>query len=310
MINFLGTIKTLSPMHCGIGIGTSDIDLPVARHAISGHPFIPGSTLKGVLKDELLNRREQQTAKDRDLLKAIFGGDGTEDVKFASAISIGDMLLLALPVRSFFGTFAYLVSPYTLERFKSVIVRTLPEKDIPGVPTSLGLDVVNDTYRVMLTSDTLLSNPTRDTVLLEELDLQVDTTLADAWADFIAEHFCIDEEDKTLFRKRFAIVDDNALNFLCDTALPVDAHIRIDEESGTVASGALWYEETVPMESLFCGVIGLDRSFKPGVQATSEELADVLLGRAEPGKREILTQIGGKSTTGKGFVSVRLTREA
>lgn len=306
MINLLGTIKTLSPMHCGIGIGASDIDLPVARHKVSNHPLVPGSTLKGVLKDEFLNRRTH--SHDREKLTAIFGGDGAEENTFASAISIGDMLLLALPVRSFFGTFAYLASPYTLERFKAILTRTMPEKEIPPIPTGLGLKTAGDNYRVMLTSDSLLLNPAGDRVLLEELDLLTDSASADAWAELIGEIFCDDDEEKAIFCKRFAIADDNALNFLCDTALPVDAHIRIDEETGTVARGALWYEETVPMESLFFGLVGMDRSFKSEVQVGAEDLAAVLLGGSDVQKREILTQIGGKATTGKGFVSVVLTR--
>jgi len=45
------TLKTRSGLHCGIGQGLSDIDLPTAKESVSGYPLVPGSSLKGVLRD-------------------------------------------------------------------------------------------------------------------------------------------------------------------------------------------------------------------------------------------------------------------
>lgn len=300
MKNLMFAIKALSPLHCGVGTGMNDIDLPVARHKVSGHPVIPGSSIKGVLKDEFL-----LPSKPDEILEAIFGGDGKGKEFFASAISIGDALLIALPVRSFFGTFAYLASPYTLQQAKRILGQVHTLDAAPKIPTNLGLNKKNDSYRAMVTTTTLLVE--NNMVLLEEMDLTVDAASADDWAKCLADCYCSSEEEKNLFCQRFAIVDDNVLNFLCDTALPVDAHIRIDEETGTVARGALWYEETVPPESMFLSLVGMDSAFKEGVKKTAEELADVLL---QPGQveREVFTQMGGKATTGKGFVSVRMSR--
>lgn len=305
MLNILGAIKTLSPLHCGIGTGMNDIDLPVARNKVSGHPLIPGSTMKGVIKDEFRGDRWNED------VEALFGADnpdGQESKAFASAISMGDAILLTLPVRSFYGTFAYLASPYTLQQFKAVLARTT-EETCPAVPTHLGLQIGNDSYRVMLTHESLLKSPDDSRVLFEELDLLVDDDNgANAWADLLARHFCDTDEEKMLFKKRFAIADDNALNFLCDTALPVDARIALDEKTGTVKQGALWYEETVPAETLFFSMIGVDRSFKKEVKKTPEDLAKILIPAGE--SREMFTQMGGKSTTGKGFVSVRFIKGA
>lgn len=301
MLNLLGAIKTVSPLHCGIGTGMNDIDLPVARSKVSGHPLIPGSTLKGVIKDEF--RGDER--KDSLEAEALFGADnpdGQESKMFASAISMGDAVLLALPVRSFYGTFAYMASPYTLQKFKSVIARTTGNH-CPDVPTHLGLQQANDNYRVMLAEDSLLKSIDGSRVLFEELDLLVDEAGADEWAAVIADHFFDTDEEKSMFKKRFAVIDDNALNFLCDTALPVDARIAIDETTGTVKQGALWYEETVPPETLFFSLVGVDRSYKKGVNKTAAELAKILV--PEGTRQELFTQVGGKSTTGKGFVSVR-----
>ena len=302
MIHLLGAIKTLSPLHCGVGVGMNDIDLPVARHKVSGHPLIPGSSIKGVLKDAFRNEAD-------DRVEALFGADnpdGSDKKAFASAISMGDALLLALPVRSFYGTFAYLASPYTLQQFKAVLSRVQPSLKLPEIPTHLGLKEKNDSYRVMLTKESLLKSPTMEMILLEELDLAIDKKTADEWAKVIADLYCGEEEEKVLFMKRFAIADDNALNFLSETALPVDARIAIDSKTGTVKKGALWYEESVPPETLLYSLIGVDRSFAPEVDSSAENLAKVLI--PEGNRREVFAQMGGKATTGKGFVSLRFVK--
>ena len=94
------------------------------------------------------------------------------------------------------------------------------------------------------------------------------------------------------------VADDNVLNFMCQTALPVDAHIAIDDKTGTVAPGALWYEESVPPETIFYGVMGVDRSYD-GRDKKADELSDLLCKQAPK-----CFQVGGKSTTGKGFVQL------
>ncbi len=297
------SLRTLSHLHCGIGQGLNDIDLPTARHAVSGHPVVPGSSLKGVLKDELMHAR---TPEDEPQLLALFGADAAQGSNlFASAISGGDALLLAVPVRSFYGTFGYLASPYTLEVLRNHLLRAGESTGIPSIPT-LGIDdPENPIYKVILTEGSVLQPPGGTEVLLEELDLLIDDAqqaLAEEWASIIARRFFPDEEGRGIFRKRFAIVDDNALSFLCDTALPVDARIAINDETGTVKDGALWYEETVAPETLFTGVATVDRSYYSECRADADTLSAIVT-QACP----ILCQLGGKATTGKGYVSIDLT---
>lgn len=299
MKNMLFSIRALSSVHCGVGQGSSDIDLPTARHAVSGHPLIPGSSLKGVLKDEFLNGKycnEQNKSK----VRALFGGDPSEKSEsYASAISVGDANLVALPTRSNFGTFAYLTSPYTLQMFKDLCKR-VGKKDCPAIPPFAQDDPQNGYYKVALTTDSVLCAPGTKNVYLEELDLSEDTSLkatCDAWADLLSKHFFADEEGQMLFKKHFAIVDDNALNFLTETALPVDAHIAIEDETGCVKKGALWYEETMAPETLLAGVISVDRSFDARQAALADELAELI-----SEQKSLYCQIGGKATTGKGFV--------
>lgn len=304
MKNMLYSIRALSSVHCGVGQGTNDIDLPTARHAVTGHPLVPGSSLKGVLKDEFTNENgKYYKAQYIDKVRSLFGGDSSDAVSYASAISVGDANLVALPARSNYGTFAYLASTYTLQMFKSLCVR-LGNNDCPAIP-SFGLeDPTNGHYRVAVASDSVVVKPNSDEVYLEELDLKVDKSLqglCDQWADVLARSFFEDEEGQRLFKKRFAIVDDNALNFLTETSLPVDAHIAIDDKTGCVKDGALWYEETMPSETLLAGMISVDQSFNPKLEALAEDLAMLI-----SEQKSLYCQIGGKATTGKGFVVMRV----
>lgn len=301
MKNNLFTIRAMSPIHCGIGQGLNDIDLPTAKNTVSGHPIIPGSSIKGVLKDAFAERIGivPDPNKQEDYIKSLFGGDGSDE--FASAISVGDANLLALPVRSYFGTFAYLTSPYTLKLLKNQLVRVLPSMTLPDIP-DIGRDNDNGNYRVMITDTSLLESPdVKDRILLEELDLFIadNKTLTEEWAELLAVMIFNDAEGQKLFKQHFAIVDDNVLNFLCETGLPVDARIAIDDQTGTVKPGALWYEESVPMESLFIGIMGVDKSYNKNIKADALELSKIL---TSPGT--IHCQVGGKSTTGKGFVAL------
>jgi len=293
MINQLYTLRALSPLHCGVGQGANDIDLPTARNKLSGHPLVPASSLKGVLKDGFKNKNSAE--KWQDDCTALFGGDtGSEH---ASAISIGDANMLALTVRSYFGTYAYLASPYTLLQIKTLYSR-IQQPILLSIPP-MGIDQDTQSYKVRVCKDSLLTQNERDWVLLEELDLSIDSDDADSWADFLAPMFFADAEGQKIFKTRFAIVDDNALNFLCDTSLPVDARIAIDEDTGTVKKGALWYEETVPIESLFVGHIAINRSYFSKVKKTDEQLSQFLIEQSN-----ITCQVGGKSTTGKGAVEI------
>jgi CRISPR-associated protein Cmr4 len=79
----------------------------------------------------------------------------------------------------------------------------------------------------------------------------------------------------------------------------VDARIAIDDNTGTVKDGALWYEETIPPETLFTGTLSVDRSYKKNCAVDAKTLNDFLMA---PGT--IYCQIGGKATTGKGFMAI------
>ena len=50
--------------------------------------------------------------------------------------------------------------------------------------------------------------------------------------------------------KRLVLVSDVMFSHLVQAATPVNAHIALDSATKTVTGGALWYEETLPPETL------------------------------------------------------------
>jgi len=299
MKHHLFFLQAISAVHCGSGQGEGDIDLPVAKDSVTGHPKIPGSGLKGVLRDGFETSTAIAGAEQSQQMTTVLFGP--KDCSHASAISVGDGRLLALPVRSFFGNFAYLTSPLVLTRVKQEASRvgtaSLADLPLPTFATSA------THYHAVIPGNSCLTGAgIEGRILLEEVDLLIDDEgqkIADAWAGALADLMGLQDAERDVFTQRLVIADDNVLDFLCQTALPVEPHIAIDDEKGTVMSGALWFEETVPAETLFFGRISVDRSYSAAARFNPEQLADFLVKDRPP-----VLQVGGKGTNGKGFVKM------
>ena len=50
------------------------------------------------------------------------------------------------------------------------------------------------------------------------------------------------------------MIHDDVMSLLLDTATEVNAHIRLNNETKTVERGALWYQESLPAESVLAGI--------------------------------------------------------
>lgn len=265
-------LHALSPVHAGTGHAADIIDLPTARMKATGIPFLPGSSIKGVLRDA-----RRGGGHDKDKIEAVFG-PSDDPAAHAGALVVGDARLLALPVRSFRGTFAWTTSPLLL---------TLAKRDLDEA----GLSIPAITGRAaQLAQGSCCVHQGR--LYLEDLDLPAaESNEATAWARKLAP---LASPGDDIFTKRFAVVDDDTMAFLWETATQVDARVRLDEKTRTVAPGALWLEESLPPETLLIGLLAADRSRRRGVNMKPEDILDFALGDEE------IHQMGGKATTGRG----------
>lgn len=263
-------VHALSPVHAGTGRSADLIDLPIARMRATHIPIIPGSTIKGVLRD----LASKQDAEQR---LAVFGPETANASLHAGALVIGDAVLLAMPVRSLRGTFAWVSSPLLLR---------LALRDL-GWP--LAVPTIDSTGALVTKSECCLYERR---VYLEDLDLdaRIDSGVT-AWAQRLAE---LVSPEQDIFSPRFVVVDDETMSFLLETATQVDARVRIDDDTGTVADGALWLEESLPAESLLLGVMAAEPSRRRETNMSAAEVLSFALAR------ERLTQLGGKATVGRG----------
>lgn len=269
-------LHALSALHVGTGQSVGTVDLPIARAKASNLPLVPGSAIKGVLRDEL-----KMDAKDH---KALFGPESTKaDVEtHASAIAVGDANLLILPIRSFAGTVAFATCPFILKQF----ARDAALRDRIPVPAAEAANVCTQT-------ELKLGNK----IALEDLDLtannNADTqTLATKIA---AALYPTDTDWQTEFTKRFVILPDDIFSFLAETATEIRMRISIDRNTRIVKQGALWSEENLPAESVLWGVIGISKSRDATNNKSAEDLSKLL----PTGETHL--QIGGKHTVGRGL---------
>lgn len=118
-------LYTETPLHCGAESGTGYVDLPIQRERHTGFPVIPGSTLKGVLRDETKALLAKQGKKPEDIarrLRAVFGSDDSDDPS-PGQVSFGDGILVAFPVRSSGIPFHWVSCPFVLERLFRLLGR-------------------------------------------------------------------------------------------------------------------------------------------------------------------------------------------
>ncbi len=245
-------LHCLSPLQVGSGEGAGYIDNPIMREKVTGWPFVPGSSVKGVIADRHGAGDEEKRNKC-NLLKTAFGSGG-DDQANAGALIFSDAHLICLPARSLYGTFAWITSPLVLQRLK----RDWSQLSLPL------LDTLNDENNILITSSSILQ--LKEKVFLEDLDLDVGddkdkvTRLATCLAQVIWSG--TDTEWRMLFQQRFAVVSDAVFDFLTQTATQIDTRIRICPEQKTVAPGALWTEESLPAESILAGVVWQDEARK------------------------------------------------
>lgn len=293
-------LHTLSPLHCGTGQGSGIIDLPIAREATTAWPEVPGSTIKGVLRDAC---REAKVSDD--VLEIVFGPDTSTQQGNPSDNAGGvwstTAHLLWFPVRSFRGTFAWVTCPHALRRWARVYT---------SLGHNLGLTIpgIDDDERILLTEAGKQTLAIDDTVLLEDFALAADTSGSaevDAIATTVADIAFPDDGDwRDFFVNRAGIVSDDLFGFLVRTATDVRARVRIDDDRKIVVDGALWYEETVPIETIFTMPLRAtpqgEERLKDKATGYATQIEVVGKGIAYP------VQIGGNASVGNGIVQVRM----
>lgn len=309
-------IHALTSMHPGVGTGVGNVDLPVARERTTGIPYLPGSSIKGVLRYEAERRswpleeirqvlgvlNSPELPQSPEFARVIFGPDTKQDHEHAGAVSFGDAKLLLLPVRSYEGVFAYATSPFILRRFFYELKLLGGRKDsakteIPNLKAEQAM--VPQESRVVFKGKLVLEDMALNTQKGDGVWQKVFGELAKALEPL---------ELPWPLKERLAVISDTALSYLLETALEVVARIRLNAVTKTVEQGALWYEENLPAESVLYGIATLpDESF--GRLKKDEPTATLKRAQMLRYLKELVAkplQFGGNATIGRGLARMVL----
>jgi CRISPR-associated protein Cmr4 len=264
-------IFTRTPLHVGAGSSVGAIDQPIIRERHTGFPLIPGSAIKGVLADGDAYLANRKTGERTEKGRAMFGHEKPDDPNARSgSISFGEGKLLAFPVRSGKGCFAWLTCPLVIERWKRETML-----DLVAIPCPNGADAYFDA-ETLGTPKAILE----DYTFVHKGSFAAAEKLASVISDVVW---------RDLAAKHLMLVSDDTLAHFARTACEVAQHVRIDDESGTAADGALFNQENVPGETLFYARLN---ELRPAA------LADFA---APP-----VLQIGGNATSGLGYCTAQL----
>ncbi|MCP5535443.1 MAG: type III-B CRISPR module RAMP protein Cmr4 [Akkermansiaceae bacterium] len=298
---------TRTPLHVGAGSSVGAIDQPIQRERHTQFPIIPGSSLKGSLTDQWpasqiddngkASRLTTEKQGDKSIVKMadpaawLFGSDTTE-LSFAGSLLFSEATLLAFPIRSAKGSYAWVTCPHILAKAhrEGVLVNKLgtplPAEDQAiyqsGAPLDLDGTIVLEDYALTLCINSNLAS------LAEEMSKLVDDEIYES------------------IKERLVIVSDHMMTHFVSTACEVATHVRIDDRTGTAEGTGLFNQENVPSETLFYAPIRATKSRVPNGEYADKTDADAL---AEFGKKvaaQRVFQFGADASIGLGYCSATL----
>lgn len=300
-------LHALTPLHPGSGTAIGVVDLPIQRERHTHWPLIPGSSLKGVLRDAWRERlfqeqdspyQDRRQANEAPWVKRLFGpaAIGSDEGKsHIGALSITDARILAFPVRSLKGVFGWVTCPAVLQRFQ----RDLALAGFSEIPETL--EVGNDEAYLPENSPLLVE---KHWVLLEEFEFKAKhhSGLKELF-DWLPEQLFAESDQATRAQahNRFVILSNDDFSYFVKHATEVMARVGLDYETKTVKSGALFYEEFLPAETLFYSLVLADASRDRDSVLTGSDVMAEFVEHLPP-----YLQVGGDATIGKGLCALHL----
>jgi CRISPR-associated protein Cmr4 len=264
-------------IHAGVGQQASVVDQPFAREGTTGYPYIPGSGIKGALRDAYwLGARGgnpwPQDPKDiekekENVTKDLFGRQDD-----AGKILFSDARLAFLPVRTLGNTYRYVTSVGLLKRL---------QRDF---------EFVGKTW----TAPTLTINATEvfgplgsGKIFLEEFPFEVKGPAGHADIPGL-------KTVQTELNARIAILHDSAFDYFARHGLFVRQRNALDATTKTAKGTALWSEESLPPDTLMYVVL-TERLPTSGMTVLKDLISNLR------DKCNGYFQVGGNETVGEGW---------
>jgi CRISPR-associated protein Cmr4 len=265
----IGYLYSLAPIHCG-GEGDLGNILEIAREVHTGFPYIPGSSLRGSLRDELLQY------KDDEVTNRLFGRELSIDNQMGvHQVWFGDARLLWVPMRTLSlqgkDIFSW-VSCHSLIRDRGILSRQ-PKTIFPdyAVGSRAGTYTVADA-----------------TVEVRRLSPEQEAAIA------FTGTWCPDLGKPTLqnWQQNRIVLPDDDFQVLMEHSLWTQIRNKIDEESGSAKM--FWTDVCIPRDTIFYYVWGYTVQKSNPVTANDRQAMNEVLNG--------LIQVGGQANVGRGWV--------
>lgn len=298
-----------TPLHAGSGTDLGVVDLPIQRERHTGFPKIEASGLKGCIreafeksKDEISVGSTKVDKSNRDeTISLTFGPEKGDD--HAGALGFTDARLLLFPVKSMKGIFAWVTCPRVLARFRNDLelaeITDVPIPSEKGAPHGCQLFIKDD--KIVLEEYTFEVTK----------DAKVEGTCS-KFAEWLSKKVIPQGPEYTYWQEKLktdvVVLSDDDFRDFVNLSTEVITRIKIDNDTGTVQSGALFTEEYLPGETILYSLALTTPIFKEkdsdkGIfRKTNDKNEETLVMEYfTEGLPEVI-QIGGNATIGKGIV--------
>ena len=309
-----------TPTHAGSGSELGIVDLPIQREKHTSFPKIEASSLKGSLREALerrVGKKDFATWDDDDTkIHRLFGYDDgsltssereklqacftyTEDKKlrseFSGCVGFTDARLLLFPVKSMKGVFAWITCPKILQQFAADLA-------LAGITPA----VIPEGFNLIpKKSDLVLAGKEEKNVVLEEYAFTVqeddNTTQFCEWlAGQVFQPNQAYSQQKV--QQDVVVLSNDDFKDFVNLSTEVITRTKIDNQTGTVESGALFTEEYLPAETVMYSLLLTANEFTQHDEPLTEAKAYKFFADQLP---EVI-QLGGNATLGKGILRTKL----
>jgi CRISPR-associated protein Cmr4 len=320
---------TRTPLHVGAGASVGAIDQPIQRERHTGFPIIPASSLKGTFADAWNDcLKDEEADKDRKVNRVrvtnkgenseaawLFGSDNDKHAA-AGSLLFSEARVLAFPIRSAKGSYAWITCPLMLQRAaRDGVFGPASTSETPNAVRDFidSLDEPSDNEARYAGSTLDLSGK----IVLEEYCFTqtklnnapepLPAGLATALAELVEDALFATITD------RLVILSNGMMSHFVSTTCEIAQHVRINDDSGTADEGGLFNQENVPADTLFYSVLKAMKSRVPGDSFKDDP-------KTEPGTKALAAfkskveshkvfQFGGDASTGLGFCTVTLNSQ-
>jgi len=305
-------IFTRTPLHVGAGASVGAIDQPVQRERHTGFPIIPASSLKGAFVDNWIEGLIEESNEKNEIKKVrvgkngktsaaawLFGSD-SDTYAAAGALQFSEARVLAFPIRSAKGSFAWITCPLMLQRAardRAVDLQLLNKIQEPK----------DDEAIFDAGPDSRISIDSR--IVLEDYTFKLKNWIG---LSKISEGLTLLFPDDPIWKEindRLVILSNGMMSFFARNACEIAQHVRISDETGTAEGGALFNQENVPSETMFYSVLkAFDERSADRTKKDHRKAEDALKEFSKKINGKVI-QFGGNASTGLGYSTINLQLE-